>query len=101
MGTQLSLSRGASPSDRAVMEPTYLYAQLLFSTIGMLLLQSLGIRSAYLFAVLTGVSLMGLLSDEVLRALTGRSARVGFWYNYAVPLALYMIVAVEGITTVS
>lgn len=66
----------------------------------MLLLQAVGIRSAYIFAILSSVLLVGLIVDEVLRFCTGRKEKVGFWGTYILTMIPFAVIGVEAVTTV-
>lgn len=66
----------------------------------MLLLQYLGVRSAYLFAIFTCVQLVALVGNEVGVA-AGHTGRISFNWAYGFTMTGFAILGVEGLTTVS
>lgn len=97
----LMLTHFLSPVERTQLEVTHYYIQLLLSSWYMLLLQSFRVRSAYLYAMITALLLVGAVGNEL-----GRMGRRGLWegmsfkMTYLVPSACLMALAVEAVTTV-
>lgn len=94
------LSRLLNPVNRGSLEHAHNYASLAWSTASMLLLQSFGIRSAYLFAVITVIQLISLLGNEAGRG-SGRKGLVSFSWAYGFTMTAFTALGVEGLTTVS
>ncbi|OXG17593.1 hypothetical protein C367_05083 [Cryptococcus neoformans Ze90-1] len=96
----LMLTHFLSPVERTQLEVTHYYIQLLLSSWYMLLLQSFRVRSAYLYAMITALLLVGAVGNEL-----GRMGRRGLWegmsfkMTYLVPSACLMALAVEAVTT--
>ena len=86
LSAQFALSFFVSPVERPHLERYHYHAQLLFSTLFMLVLQALRIRSAYIFAVITSFLLSGTLLPDV--------------WGYVMPFALLTMGAVEAVTSV-
>lgn len=90
-----------SPVERTQLEVTHYYIQLLLSSWYMLLLQSFRVRSAYLYAMITALLLIGAVGNEL-----GRMGRRGLWegmsfkMTYLVPSIGLIALAVEAVTTV-
>ncbi|KIR69961.1 hypothetical protein I310_06278 [Cryptococcus deuterogattii CA1014] len=76
-----------SPVERTQLEVTHYYIQLLLSSWYMLLLQSFRVRSAYLYAMITALLLIGAVGNEL-----GRMGRRGLWEGL-------IALAVEAVTT--
>ncbi|ADV23802.1 hypothetical protein I305_05745 [Cryptococcus gattii E566] len=89
-----------SPVERTQLEVTHYYIQLLLSSWYMLLLQSFRVRSAYLYAMITALLLIGAVGNEL-----GRMGRRGLWegmsfkMTYLVPSIGLIALAVEAVTT--
>lgn len=86
LSTQYLLARLVSPVERPHLERYHYYSQLMLSTIFMLVLQGLRIRSAYIFAGITCFMLSGVLVK-------------GIW-GYIAPLGLLVMGTVEAVTSV-
>ena len=76
-----------TPLQRTQLEKNHYYAQMMFASIYMLSMHLAGIRSAYMFGSTVAFLLFGLLGH-------------GLW-TYALPLAAFVVVAEEAITSVS
>ncbi|KIR26373.1 hypothetical protein I307_04372 [Cryptococcus deuterogattii 99/473] len=76
-----------SPVERTQLEVTHYYIQLLLSSWYMLLLQSFRVRSAYLYAMITALLLIGAVGNEL-----SRMGRRGLWEGL-------IALAVEAVTT--
>ncbi|KAL0245460.1 hypothetical protein I308_104589 [Cryptococcus tetragattii IND107] len=89
-----------SPVERTQLEVTHYYIQLLLSSWYMLLLQSFRVRSAYLYAMITALLLIGAVGNEL-----GRMGRRGLWegmsfkMTYLMPSIGLIALAVEAVTT--
>lgn len=99
LGTQHFLGGLLSPLKRESFETAQYYGQLLFLTICSLLVQSMRVRSAYLFAGLASVLLLGAVGGEVTSLVTGRKG-IPFLGSYILPLTLLMALALEAYTSV-
>lgn len=93
---QYLLAGRVAVKHRHLLEHAHFYAQLVSSTLIMLLLQAVGIRSAYIYAIISGTLLVGVIGNEV----TSKTIRtVGFGWGYLATLPLFVLVAVEAVTT--
>ena len=96
--SQFLLAKWLSPLDRPKLERATYYSQMLWYAWAMLALQTVHIRSAYLFAVLLGVLLIGATGN----ALAGdrNKSRMDLTWSYGTTLPVFMFLGVEAITTV-
>lgn len=99
LGLQLVLSRLLTPADRTLLEHAHYFAQLMWTTWYMLILQAYRIRSAYLFAILTGVLFLGALGHEASRIGKRVRHRMDLFAGYVFPLSLLVAMGVEAATT--
>jgi len=94
--TQHLLALNIAKQDRHLLEHAHLYAQLVFATLIMLLLQWLGVRSAYVYAILAGTLLAAVVGMEV----SSKAPRtVTFGWGYLTTLPLFVVFAVEAMTS--
>jgi len=100
LGTQYALGLFIAPQQRAILEKAQYYGQLIFLILLALIMQSFRIRSAYLFASLAVVMLIGAVGAEFAKIATGRRG-MPFFVSYIIPLVILMIFALEAFTTVS
>lgn len=99
---QLLLSRSLSPPVYKLLERNHYYAQLLFATWYMLVLQAYQVRSAYVFALLSAIMLTGVVGSESaeLAARVKIPGRISFFSGYVLPMIAFVVLGVEGITAV-
>ncbi|ORX35606.1 hypothetical protein BD324DRAFT_660481 [Kockovaella imperatae] len=100
LGSQYMLNKFLVPDRPADLDRLYYLANLMVNTWTMLILQSIQIRSAYVFAVLSGVLLIGLFTNTFYTRRSSRDSLLGLFEAYAPTLFLCMILGVEGLTTV-
>lgn len=101
--TQYFLSQSLSANDRTHLEHASYFTTLLYSALYMLLLQAFRIRSAYIFAIMTGLLMIGAFGNELGRVEgIGKRAKldVAWIGGYVVPLIGFVCVGVEGVLTV-
>jgi hypothetical protein len=98
LGTQYVLGSLLSPVNRSGLERAHYYAQILFLCGTSLLLQSFRIRSAYVFAVLAGVMMIGAVFHQVRRIVWERNS-MPFVMAYVCPLVLFIGFGIEAYTT--
>lgn len=98
---QEALSSFLSIPDQASLEHAHFFAQPIWFAVLMLILQSLRIRSAYLFACTTAIALTVCVINETSQVLRGRKGRVGFKAGYVLGFAGFVFFAVEAVTNVS
>ncbi|WWD03211.1 hypothetical protein V865_001261 [Kwoniella europaea PYCC6329] len=97
---QLLLSKLLSPVDRTKLESAHYTCQTLFAITLMMVLQSLKVRSAYLFSFLAALLLVGGLLDEFTRLIGGRNVEgMKIKTTYLIPLIGCTTLAVEAVTT--
>ncbi|WWC94440.1 hypothetical protein V866_001285 [Kwoniella sp. B9012] len=97
---QLLLSKLLSPVDRTKLESAHYTCQTLFAITLMMVLQSLNVRSAYLFSFLAALLLVGGLLDEFTRLIGGRNVEgMKIKTTYLIPLIGCTTLAVEAVTT--
>jgi hypothetical protein len=99
LAAQYLLSSLVSTPNRIYLEHSYQLASLVYSAFQMLIGQTFKIRSSYIFAIITVVSLQGIFLSGVLRR--DRSNKVGLKSAYMFPLVMFIILGVEAITNVS
>lgn len=99
LSTQVLLSRLLSLKDQQMLEHAHVYGQLIFSTGLMLFLQAVRLRTACVFAMITGVSLFAAMVNEAAR-FGGRSRTVGFAATYPLTMVIFIAFGVEAVTTV-
>lgn len=97
--TQFGLDTFVPPEEADYLQTAHYYAQLLALTAYMLILQALRVRSAYLFAGLSCILLLGATATEAYKYFGGRSVRTSFAIAYIVPLSLLVILGMEAFTT--
>jgi hypothetical protein len=92
-----------APHNRRHLEHAHYLAQLALPTLTMLGLQLAGLRSAYIFAIITGVMLTGVLGHLAQTALLGpsRGLKMARVMGYGVPIVLLLGMGVEATTAVS
>ncbi|WVR06737.1 hypothetical protein IAU60_003772 [Kwoniella sp. DSM 27419] len=95
---QLLLSKLLSPVDRSQLEKAHYSAQMVYTTVMMLVLQHFQIRSAYLFSFFTGLLLLGAMGNELGQLLGERVNGMKLKMTYIASLAGCVVLAVEGIT---
>lgn len=101
LACHFAVSRFLSPIERTLLEHSHYHAQMLYAIWFMLLLQAFRIRSAYMFAILGGVLLLGVVGSEAAyRGGKGKIGRVSWFSGYLVPLAIYVFLSVEAVTAV-
>jgi len=93
--TQYLLASAIAVKDRHLLEHAHFYAQMFFATVNMLLLQWVGIRSAYIYAIIAVSLLVCIMGSEM----TSKPKTVGFGWGYIGSLPLFVFFAVEAITT--
>ncbi|OCF60854.1 hypothetical protein L486_00497 [Kwoniella mangroviensis CBS 10435] len=97
---QLLLSKLLSPVDRTKLESAHYTCQTLFAITLMMVLQSLKVRSAYLFSLLAALLLAGGLLDESTRLIGARNVEgMKIKTTYLIPLVGCTTLAVEAVTT--
>ncbi|KAK8864706.1 hypothetical protein IAR55_001960 [Kwoniella newhampshirensis] len=79
------------------LEQAHYYVQLVLSSLYMLLLQALRVRSAYLFAFITGMFLVGAVMNELGRAAGGKKDGIALKSAYYLTTIGFMAFAIEGI----
>lgn len=100
LGTQYALGMFIPASQRPILEKAHYYAQIIFLSICCLLMQSFRIRSAYLFAGLASVLILGAVCSEFARIAFGTRG-IHFTLGYIIPLVIFTAFGIEAFTTVS
>ena len=99
LGTQYTLKRYLAPHTRD-MDQLYYLSALIYNTWAMLILQSLHIRSAYIFAVMSSILLVGLFTNTLYTRPSLAAPPLGLPETYGPALFFCMIVGVEAFTTI-
>ncbi|KAL7420634.1 hypothetical protein Q5752_004585 [Cryptotrichosporon argae] len=94
--TQLLLSRLLTPAQRRHLERAHYLSQALIFSFYMILLQLVGVRSAYLMALLAGIMAAGAVGGMVAR-LVGLES-VAFGWQYVLATASVITLGVEAFT---
>jgi inosine/xanthosine triphosphate pyrophosphatase family protein len=66
----------------------------------MLLLQALHIRSAYIFAMIVTILLVGAIGDVAGKLVSGRRGKLSFGWSYILTMSGFVVLGVEAVTTV-
>ena len=107
-GTQWILSTLMVTRPGSRDERLHYVASMMFNTWAMIALQSYKIRSAYLFAIMSSIMLVGLASNYIFQSLRSTQSRVGdtsssqlgLAETYGPALLGCIVVGIEGLTTV-
>jgi len=95
LGVQYLLSWSLPVKEKVHLEKAHYFAQMAYCTLYMLLLQNYDIRSAYLFAVLSGTLLLGTIGFSI-----SSNPSIALFGGYVIPMIPLSAFAVEGITAV-
>ncbi|WVO15261.1 hypothetical protein L204_102917 [Cryptococcus depauperatus] len=99
--THYLLSSTLSPVERTRLETTHYYGQLLYNSWVMLALQAGKIRSAYIYAFMTGLMTLGAIGNELGKfGRRGETEMMSFKMSYLVPSAGLSYVGVEAVTSI-
>ena len=92
---QYALALLLSPAERTHLENAHYYAQLMSASTYMVIMQAYGIRSAYVFALMTLTMMAGVVGRALF--LGPRGTLLG---GYIPSLAIFVALGVEAVTTV-